>query len=84
MNFLGIPTVSVGFITPPDDTYDILTYTDGDNYKMAVIKDDVLIGLLHKETSHMLAHILNLSKKKLKLIIWQIEYLNLDIQTSSK
>lgn len=44
MNFMGIPTVSLGITTPPDDSYLVMTQIDGDNYKKAVIKDDVLTG----------------------------------------
>ena len=67
MNFLGIPTVSVGFITPPDDTYDILTYTDGDNYKMAVIKDDVLIGFIAQGDISYVGPYTQLVKEKIKV-----------------
>ena len=64
---LGIPTVSVGFITPPDDTYDILTYTDGDNYKMAVIKDDVLIGFIAQGDISYVGPYTQLVKEKIKV-----------------
>ena len=67
MNFLGIPTVSVGFITPPDDTYDVLTYTDGDNYKMAVIKDDVLIGFIAQGDISYVGPYTQLVKEKIKV-----------------
>lgn len=46
MNFMGIPTVSLGFTTPADDSYDVVTYEYGDTYKKAVIKDDVLTGFI--------------------------------------
>ena len=67
MNFLGIPTVSVGFIAPPDDTYDVLTYTDGDNYKMAVIKDDVLIGFIAQGDISYVGPYTQLVKEKIKV-----------------
>ena len=67
MNFLGIPTISVGFITPPDDTYDVLTYTDGDNYKMAVIKDDVLIGFIAQGDISYVGPYTQLIKEKIKV-----------------
>lgn len=67
MNFLGIPTVSVGFVTPADDTYDVLTYTDGDNYKMAVIKDDVLIGFIAQGDISYVGPYTQLVKEKVKV-----------------
>lgn len=67
MNFLGIPTVSVGFVTPADDTYDVLTYTDGDNYKMAVIKDDVLIGFIAQGDISYVGSYTQLVKEKVKV-----------------
>ncbi len=67
MNFLGIPTVSVGFITPADDTYDVLTYEDGDIYKLAVIKDDVLTGFISQGDISYVGPYTQLIKNKIKV-----------------
>ena len=46
MSFLGIHTMSLGFVNPPDDTYEVVTYEKGDVYKKIVHKDGVITGAL--------------------------------------
>ncbi|UPA31493.1 FAD-dependent oxidoreductase [Terrisporobacter glycolicus] len=46
MNFVGIPTVSLGIVIPPNDTYDVITRCDKDGYKKFVIKDNVITGFV--------------------------------------
>ncbi len=67
MNFMGIPTVSIGFITPADDTYDVFTYTDGENYKKAVIKDNVLTGFIAQGDISYVGVYTQLIKDKIKV-----------------
>lgn len=67
MNFLGIPTVSLGFIEPADDTYTVITQKDGDTYKKAVIKDDVLIGYLVQGDISYVGPLNKLIKEKVKV-----------------
>ena len=67
MNFMGIPTVSIGLITPADDTYDVFTYTDGENYKKAVIKDNVLTGFIAQGDISYVGVYTQLIKDKIKV-----------------
>lgn len=67
MNFMGIPTVSLGFTTPSDDSHLILTQTDGDNYKKAIIKDDVLTGYVVQGDISYAGHFSKLVKDKIKV-----------------
>ncbi|MEG0051376.1 MAG: FAD-dependent oxidoreductase [Terrisporobacter sp.] len=46
MNFMGIPTVSLGIVIPPDDTYDVITRCDKEGYKKFIIKDNIITGFL--------------------------------------
>lgn len=46
MNFLGIATVSLGIVNPPDDTYKVVTRRDGDDYKKFIYKDDIIYGVV--------------------------------------
>ena len=46
MSFLGIHSMSLGIVTPPDDTYRVDVYDKGDVYKKIVSKDGVIIGAL--------------------------------------
>ncbi|MGO5137762.1 NAD(P)/FAD-dependent oxidoreductase [Clostridium butyricum] len=47
MNFLGIPTMSLGINTPPDETYEVEIESDDDgNYKKIIHKDGKIYGAI--------------------------------------
>ena len=46
MSFLGIHTMSLGIVTPPDDTYRVDIYDKNGVYKKVVSKDGVIVGAL--------------------------------------
>ena len=46
MSFLGIHTMSLGLVTPPDDTYRVDIYDRDGVYKKVVSKDGVIVGAL--------------------------------------
>ncbi len=47
MNFLGIPTMSLGINTPPDDTYEVeIESDDNGNYKKIIHKDGQIHGAI--------------------------------------
>ena len=46
MSFLGIHTMSLGVVTPPDDTYRVDVFDKDGVYKKVVSKDGVIVGAL--------------------------------------
>lgn len=72
MNFLGIPTMSLGINTPPDDTYEVVSEEDErGNYKKVIHKDGKIYGaILQGNISYggvltqMIARELDVSKVK--------------------
>ena len=44
MNFMDIPTISIGMNTPVDDSYKVLTIHGINDYKKFVFKDNVIYG----------------------------------------
>ena len=46
MSFLGIHTMSLGIVTPPDDSYRVDTYDKNGVYKKVVSRDGVIVGAL--------------------------------------
>lgn len=46
MSFLGIHTMSLGTVTPPDDTYRVDVYDKDGVYKKVVSKDGIIVGAL--------------------------------------
>ncbi len=46
MSFLGIHTMSLGTVTPPDDSYRVDVYDKDGVYKKVVSKDGIIVGAL--------------------------------------
>ena len=46
MNFVGIPTVSLGHVIPEDDSYEVMFKKDKDEYKKFIIKDNKITGFI--------------------------------------
>jgi len=46
MSFLGIHTMSLGMVTPPDDSYRVDVYDKNGVYKKVVSRDGVIVGAL--------------------------------------
>lgn len=46
MNFLGIPTMSLGMVNPDDDSYQVETLETKDSYKKIVHKNGKVVGAL--------------------------------------
>ncbi|MCC3869853.1 FAD-dependent oxidoreductase [Terrisporobacter mayombei] len=67
MNFAGIPTVSLGIVIPPDDTYDVITRCDKDGYKKFVIRDNVITGFIAQGDISYTGSITYLIKHKVEI-----------------
>lgn len=80
MNFLGIPTMSLGVNTPEDDTYTVDVQEDGKgNYKKVIHKDGIIYGaILQGDISYagvltqLIRRKINISK--VKKSIFAIDY----------
>ncbi|AOY76835.1 NAD(P)/FAD-dependent oxidoreductase [Clostridium formicaceticum] len=46
MNFLGIPTVSLGIADAPDESYKVLIEKDKESYKKVIYKDGIIYGAI--------------------------------------
>lgn len=80
MNFLGIPTMSLGINTPEDDTYTVdVQEDDKGNYKKVIHKDGIIYGaILQGDISYagVLTQLIRrkLSISKVKKSIFAIDY----------
>ncbi len=79
MSFLGIHTMSLGTVTPPDDSYRVDVYDRGGVYKKVVSKDGVIVGaLLQGDLAYggvlqqMIAR--KLDVRKVKKPLFEIDY----------
>ena len=67
MNFVGIPTISLGIAIPPDDTYEVITRCDKEGYKKFVIKDNVITGFIAQGDISYTGPITYLIKHKIQI-----------------
>ncbi|MGX8680225.1 MAG: FAD-dependent oxidoreductase, partial [bacterium] len=79
MSFLGIHTMSLGLVTPPDDTYRVDLYDQNGIYKKVVSKDGMIVGaLLQGDLAYggvlqqMIAR--KLDVRKVKKPLFEIDY----------
>ncbi len=79
MSFLGIHTMSLGVVTPPDDTYRVDVYDKNGVYKKVVSKDGVIVGaILQGDLAYggvlqqMIAR--KLDVRKVKKPLFEIDY----------
>ena len=79
MSFLGIHTMSLGLVTPPDDSYRVDVYDKDGVYKKVVSKDGVIVGaLLQGDLAYggvlqqMIAR--KLDVRKVKKPLFEIDY----------
>lgn len=71
MNFMGIATVSLGMVSPEDDSYKVCTRIDSDDYKKFIYKDDVIYGVVAQGDISYTGALAYLIKNSIK-----IEYLD--------
>lgn len=46
MNFIGIPTVSLGMVEPLDETYKVVIRKSDNEYKKFIYKDNIIYGMI--------------------------------------
>lgn len=80
MNFLGVPTMSLGNVNKYDDTYEVTIDQDNKgNYKKIVHKDGVIVGALIQGDLSYTGVLMQLIKRKIdvskvKKPLFKIDY----------
>ena len=67
MNFMGIPTVSLGIVNPEGDDYDTITRCDNDGYKKFIYKDDRIYGLIAQGDISYIGALTQIIKNKVEI-----------------
>jgi NAD(P)H-nitrite reductase large subunit len=63
----GASTVSAGIVTPPDDSYEIVSEKHGDIYKKVVLKEGVIVGMVFAGDIEMSGIVYNLMRDKINV-----------------
>lgn len=79
MNFVGVPTMSLGDTEPKDETYKVDVKIDGDNYKKIIHKDGRIYGAIIQGDLSYVGVLTQLIKdkiniKRVKKSIFDIDY----------
>ena len=67
MNFMGIPTVSLGIVNSEGDDYDIITRYDNGSYKKFIYKDNIIYGLISQGDISYIGVLTQLIKNKVEI-----------------
>lgn len=67
MNFMGISTVSLGMINPPDDSYKVVTRCLEDSYKKFIYKDNIIYGVIAQGDISYVGALTQLIKNKIEV-----------------
>lgn len=67
MNFMGISTVSLGMINPPDDSYNVVTRCLEDSYKKFIYKDNIIYGVIAQGDISYVGVLTHLIKDKIEI-----------------
>lgn len=67
MNFMGIPTVSLGMVNPPDDSYNIATRCCENSYKKFIYKDNIIYGVIAQGDISYVGVLAHLIKNKIEI-----------------
>jgi NAD(P)H-nitrite reductase large subunit len=64
MKYFGADIVSAGMVTPPDDSYEIVSEKHGDTYKKVALKDGLIVGMVFAGDIERSGIIYNLMKDR--------------------
>ena len=79
MSFLGLPTMSLGVVNKPDDSYEEVIDKNGDDYKKIIYKDGCIYGaIIQGDLSYagVLTQLIkeNINVSKVKKPLFDIDY----------
>jgi len=46
LNYFGLEIVTAGMVNPPDDTFEVLSRINGENYRRLVLQDGIIVGMV--------------------------------------
>jgi len=67
LKYFGIDVVSAGIMNPPDDTFEVLRNKTDDIYRMVVLKDGLVVGMVFAGNVERSGIVFNLMKEKVNV-----------------
>ncbi|MFC1928602.1 NAD(P)/FAD-dependent oxidoreductase [Chloroflexota bacterium] len=67
MKYFGVSIVSAGMVTPPDDSYEVISNKCGHTYKKVVLKDGLVVGMVFSGDIEKSGIVYNLMKDRINV-----------------
>jgi len=67
LKYFGVDVVSAGIVNPPDDSYEVLSNKTGDIYRMVVLQDGLVVGMVFAGNVERSGIVFNLMKDKVNV-----------------
>ena len=67
LKYFGLAIVSAGMMTPPDDSYEVLSKRHDHTYKKVILKDGLVVGMVFAGDIEKSGIVFNLMKDKVNV-----------------
>jgi NAD(P)H-nitrite reductase large subunit len=67
MKYFGVNIVSAGIVTPPDDSYEVISTKHDSVYKKVILKDGLISGMVFAGEIELSGIIYNLMREKINV-----------------
>ncbi|MFC1952803.1 NAD(P)/FAD-dependent oxidoreductase [Chloroflexota bacterium] len=71
MKYFGVSIVSAGMVTPPDDSYEVISNKCDHTYKKAVLKDSIVVGVIFSGDIEKAGIVYNLMKDMVNVEVFK-------------
>ena len=71
MKYFGVSIVSAGMVTPPDDSYEVISNKCDHTYKKAVLKDNMVVGMIFSGDIEKAGIVYNLMKDMVNVEVFK-------------
>ncbi len=83
LKYFGLDVVSAGIVTPPDDSYEVLSQKCSNSYRKVVLKDGIVVGMVFVSNIEKSGIVFNLMKDKVNVGSFKQELLAYDFGLAS-
>jgi NAD(P)H-nitrite reductase large subunit len=71
LKYFGVNIVSAGMVTPPDDSYEVISNKGDHTYKKVVLKNGLVVGMIFSGDIEKAGIVYNLMKDKVNVEVFK-------------
>lgn len=83
LKYFGLDVVSAGIVTPPDDSYEVLSKKYSNIYRKVILKDGLVVGMIFVDNIEKSGIVFNLMKDRVNVDSFKQELLAYDFGLAS-